>query len=407
MNKTKKIKYLILGAGPSGLSFAAKLLELGETSFLILEKEAEAGGLCRSREVDGAPLDIGGGHFLDIKNKNTLDFFFRFLPEDEWNRYNRKSTIRTGKFEIDFPFESNIWQFPEETRKAYLSSISRAGCNTGQPIPEKFKDWIYWKLGDKIAQDYMIPYNKKIWSVALNRLGVYWLYKLPNVSYEDTLQSCQNRKPGGNIPAHALFAYPKKYGYGEVWKRIADRLPGKISFNCPVRSLNFENLTVNENYRAEVIVTTIPWTELSQSTGLPGSIRDEIKKLEYASIRVSYCGDNPGTTSHWVYIPDEDISHHRIVCRQNFCPGSKGYWEETNTKRVKPADQKNGWHHDNKFAYPINTIDKPKAIQTILEWGKKKSVIGLGRWGEWEHVNSDAAVENAVNLAKKLIDKRV
>ncbi|MBQ7166222.1 MAG: NAD(P)-binding protein, partial [Treponema sp.] len=60
-------KYLILGAGPAGLALANSLLDRGETDFLVVEKEAEAGGLCRSRQVDGSPLDIGGGHFLDVR----------------------------------------------------------------------------------------------------------------------------------------------------------------------------------------------------------------------------------------------------------------------------------------------------------------------------------------------------
>ena len=38
----KNFKYIILGAGPSGLTFANRLLELGETSFIVLEKEKEA-----------------------------------------------------------------------------------------------------------------------------------------------------------------------------------------------------------------------------------------------------------------------------------------------------------------------------------------------------------------------------
>ena len=63
--------YLVLGAGPAGLSFACHMLELTgkEKTLLVLEKEQEAGGLCRSAMVDGAPLDIGGGHFLDVKGR--------------------------------------------------------------------------------------------------------------------------------------------------------------------------------------------------------------------------------------------------------------------------------------------------------------------------------------------------
>ena len=65
------MKYLILGAGPAGLTFANKLKEKGEKNFLVLEKENEVGGLCRSTDVDGAPFDIGGGHFLDVRRQKV------------------------------------------------------------------------------------------------------------------------------------------------------------------------------------------------------------------------------------------------------------------------------------------------------------------------------------------------
>ena len=77
----ERVNYLILGAGPAGLTLANRLKELGETSFLVLEKEAEAGGLCRSVMVDGSPFDIGGGHFLDVRRPKVNEFLFRFLPQ--------------------------------------------------------------------------------------------------------------------------------------------------------------------------------------------------------------------------------------------------------------------------------------------------------------------------------------
>ena len=46
------MKYIILGAGPAGLSYANRLKNSGETSFLVLEREKDAGGLCRSVNVD-------------------------------------------------------------------------------------------------------------------------------------------------------------------------------------------------------------------------------------------------------------------------------------------------------------------------------------------------------------------
>ena len=87
------MKYLILGAGPAGLAVANKLKQNSKTDFLVLEKENEAGGLCRSVEVDGAPFDIGGGHFLDVRRPQVNEFLFRFMPEEEWDKYTRDSRI--------------------------------------------------------------------------------------------------------------------------------------------------------------------------------------------------------------------------------------------------------------------------------------------------------------------------
>ena len=68
------MKYIILGAGPAGLTFANKLLLANEESFIVLDKESTAGGLCRSVDVDGSPFDIGGGHFLDVRRPNVNEF---------------------------------------------------------------------------------------------------------------------------------------------------------------------------------------------------------------------------------------------------------------------------------------------------------------------------------------------
>ena len=72
------------------------------------------GGLCRSEEVDGAPLDIGGGHFLDVRDQRVNEFMFQFMPEDEWNHFERDSKIFVHDQYIGHPFEANIWQMPQE-----------------------------------------------------------------------------------------------------------------------------------------------------------------------------------------------------------------------------------------------------------------------------------------------------
>lgn len=394
------MKYLILGAGPAGLSFANRLLQNGIDDFLVLEKEDEAGGLCKSKDVGGAPLDIGGGHFLDVRNPKVLDFLFPFMPEDMWDRYERDSRIVVNGNTINSPIEANIWQMKLEDQVKYLKAIAVAGCNLDVPMPEKFTEWIYWKLGDKIAEDYMIPYNKKMFGEDLDELGTYWLDKLPDVSFDETLISCLERKAYGKQPGHASFYYPKKYGYGELWLRLAGAIGDRIKYKTPVEKLDIDKKTVNDDLSAEVIINTVPWTDIDKLEGLEDKYIEVIGKLKHSSVVIEYVPQNLDTKAHWIYYPDPELSYHRILVRHNFCPGSSGYWTETNLDRFDKTGKKD--YYINKYAYPLNTRGKQEMIKSLLDHTSLRGVYGLGRWGEWQHYNSDVVVARAVELADRL-----
>lgn len=401
------LDFLVLGAGPAGLSFANELKKSGNDNFIVLETESEAGGLCRSVDVDGSPLDIGGGHFLDVRRPKVDEFLFQFMPKEEWNLFERNSKISVFNQMIDHPFEANIWQLDIDNQIGFLESISKAGCNVGIEKPEKFVDWIAWKLGDRIADAYMLPYNKKMFGDELNQLGTYWLEKLPNVSFEDTLRSCLLRRAYAEQPGHASFYYPKKYGYGEVWKRMATELGDRIEYNKKVVSLDITNRSVATkdglSYQAEKIITTIPWTSFLDIEGMPSDIKESIRELKHCSVEIKYHPEKLDTDSHWIYYPDLNLSYHRILVRSNFLEGSKGYWTETNKTRIE--NNEDSFAYMNEYAYPLNTINKPDIIDKLLRYCKEHDVYGLGRWGEHQHYNSDLTVELAVNLADELICK--
>lgn len=400
-----KMKYLILGAGPSGLTLANRLKQMGETSFFVLEKEKEAGGLCRSIQVDGSPFDIGGGHFLDVRRPKVNEFLFQFMPEEEWDKFDRDSRIAVNGDVISHPIEANIWQMKLENQVEYLKSIAVAGCNLKEEMPQEFVSWIYWKLGDKIAENYMIPYNQKMFGEDLNQLGTYWLEKLPNVSFEETLLSCLTKKAYGEQPGHAQFFYPKKYGYGELWLRMAEEIKGQIQYDASVHTIDFDTNTVTtkegETYSADVIISTIPWMEFAKITGMPQELKEKIGRLKYSSVQTAYFPDNLDTEAQWIYYPDPELSYHRILVRHNFCNGSKGYWTECNSTRVDETTEST-FQYMNQYAYPLNTIGKPEIMKELLEWAKTRRVYGLGRWGEHQHYNSDLVVELALKMAEEL-----
>ena len=397
-------KFLILGAGPAGLSFANRLLQNGHGDFLVLEAEAEAGGLCRSVDVDGYALDIGGGHILDVRRPEVVKFLFQFMPREEWNHFVRDTAIHINGKYISHPFEANIWQMDIDSQVEYLTSIAKAGCVTGKPMPQKFTDWIVWKLGRKIADNYMLPYNTKMFGSELDNLGTYWLEKLPDVSFEDTIRSCLEHHAYAKQPGHAEFFYPIEYGYGELWLRMAEALDGRVLYNQKIAAIDFDAHTVRTHEGAEfhgdIIINTIPYAEFRELRGMPGTLQKSIAGLKHTAVQVKYSPENLEIPHQWLYYPDMDLSYHRIFVRHNVLLGSKGIWYETNTDRIEP-DTKD-FTYINKYSYPLNTTSKPQIMADLLEWLKGHNIFGLGRWGEHQHYNSDLTVELGMKLADKL-----
>lgn len=393
------MKYLILGAGPAGLALANMLLDKGETSFLLLEKESCAGGLCRSEEIGGYPLDIGGGHFLDTRETWAQKYILRFMPKEEWNRYSRSTKIDMYGHIIDNPIEAHIWQLPIEQQVEYIKSVAYAGANLGEPIPEDFIGWVYWKLGKKIADSYMIPYNTKMFGKDFKRLGTYWLYKLPSVNFDETLLSCLEHRMHGKYPAHTEFYYPKKYGFGEVWRRMEERVKDHIEYGVRVYQIDCRNRIVNGKYQGECIVNSIPWTEFSEINHCTEIVKEYCRSLPYTSLEVRYFGEDIAEDFQWIYYPDLKVPYHRKFFRANFLTDSHGGFYETNVERAVPSED---WRYINEYAYPCNVIEKPKMIREILTEMHSYNIYGIGRWGEWEHLNADVVVGHAAKLMEEI-----
>ena len=152
-------EYVIVGAGITGLASGRRLQQLGEENFVILEGEDEVGGLCRTVEVEGHILDIGGGHVLHSRFPEVLDWIFEHIPKEDFNSFQTKVLIDLEGNDVQFPIELHLWQLPTDLQIEYLHSYLTAA---GRDIEyENFESWIRNYLGDKIADNYMIPYNKK------------------------------------------------------------------------------------------------------------------------------------------------------------------------------------------------------------------------------------------------------
>ena len=95
--------------------------------------------------------------------------------------------------------------------------------------------------------------------------------------------SCLTKKAYGTQPGHAQFYYPKKYGYGELWLRMAEQIKDKIIYNCTVNYIDFNKNEVstktNERFQVDIIISTIPWLEFGEIVGMPEEIRGTVDLL--------------------------------------------------------------------------------------------------------------------------------
>ena len=81
-----KTKYLIIGAGISGLTFA----NYAKKDYLIVEKENEVGGYCRTIKRGEYIWDYAG-HFFHFKTDEFKKKFIDQMPKEKII-YNNKCT---------------------------------------------------------------------------------------------------------------------------------------------------------------------------------------------------------------------------------------------------------------------------------------------------------------------------
>jgi len=410
MEESQKIyDYIIIGGGITGVAAARRLQQKGQNNFLLLESENESGGLCRTKVVDGHYLDIGGGHVLHSKFPEVLDWIFDHIPKDDFNKFDTKVLIDLEGHPIQFPIELNLWQLPTDMQVDYLYSYINAASKDIKY--ENFESWIRNYLGDKIADNYMIPYNQKLWCMDISELNTDWLVKIPETDMKLVLRSIIEKNPNftEQVVSHKSFYYPKYGGFQAVFDAIKKPMESAIELNVDVKTLRYipeEKLwTINEKYVTKKIINTAPWTKFDiQIEGF--DFKKEFANLQYLSDVISLWEREPYThKAHWMYIPSPDVEQHREFYICNFAPYSKpgGVMTDINRKRWLANGKK--WkagtplyEHENIYSYPLPTKVYKESMKNILKFSKDYNLFGLGRWGQWQYFNTDQCIKQVLDF---------
>ena len=95
--------YCIVGAGPSGLTAAYKLLQEGK-SVVVVERDSRIGGLAKSYDYDGQIFDTGPKRF-HTDDEVVLDFIDEVLHGDVCQIERSTKVYFLGRY-FDWPLHS-------------------------------------------------------------------------------------------------------------------------------------------------------------------------------------------------------------------------------------------------------------------------------------------------------------
>ena len=414
------MKTAILGAGVSGLSAARILHDMGH-EVTVFEKEPTVGGLARSRTTNGILYDPHGGHILNSKKPEVMDWAFSILPKEKWQFTPRNAKIYfNGRF-VSYPFELSLCELEIDDAVDCVHDFLLA--QSGEE-PTNFKDWLMWNFGQAICDYYMIPYNEKIWAYPLDRMETKWMQgKMPLPTKKDMLRSMLLKDPTERKMPHSTFYYPIDGGIQSFMNAIAEGL--EIFCNTPVSSLRrFEGRwIVNEENAYDCVISTIPLPVLANvMQDLPNSVLGHIGDLKYNSL-TTVLFECPETDITWLYIPSRDYRSHRVGYQSALTPhanpktgkgagaleiiGNRFDVEGLDrAKDVLPPELGYRKSLDSEFteyAYVIHDLNYRRNVNSIKEYfSTLEGFKLLGRWGTWNYNNMDLCIWNAMKLVETI-----
>lgn len=415
------VKYLIIGAGISGLAAAHALGD----DYLIIEKENEVGGYCRTIRKDGFVWDYAG-HFFHFKTEKYRDLFLKNTPpEDIIVQDKRTSILYKGEL-IDYPFQMNIHQLPKEE---FIDCLYDLFQREEKPDYESFQDMLYGKFGRSIVEKFLRPYNEKLYACDLRTLDKDAMGRF--FPYADIPQIIANMKKGENASYNASFLYPRN-GAGSFMDVLYRQLdPERVRLGCTVKSVDLEKKTAlldsGETIGYETLINTMPLNLFLRHTGRKQDAA-LAEKLSYNKVLVFNLGFEKKSDfkEHWIYVPESEANYYRIGFYDNILGTDRlsmyieiGYPKnaEIHVEEQLELTLQNLRRHgvvkpDNRLvAYEpiimdpgyvhINT-EHEHAIRALKDELASLGAYTIGRYGGWTYCSMEDCMLEAEALANRL-----
>lgn len=441
-----KTKYLILGAGPTGLGAAYRLKELGIRDFVIAEKSNWVGGLAASHvDRQGFTWDIGG--HVQFSHYDYFDRVMdRALGEDGWLRHERESWVWThGRF-VPYPFQNNIRYLPKEVMWKCLAGIVKLYQNGSNGNIRDFREWIFAKFGSGIAEEFLLPYNFKVWAHPPEMMQYGWVGE--RVAVTDLARVTENvlfEKDDLSWGPNSTFRFPKYGGTGGIWKQVAEIVGmDRIRLSTELESVDpgakVASFSGGGTIEYDWLLSTVP---LDQFTARVKGLRPEISqgaaRLKRSTVHVvgiGLTGQPPAAIRPkcWMYFPEANCPFYRATLFSKYSPNNVpegNFWSlmlEISESAFKAVNREtleqdtiegllatglieshdqvvSCWKHTASYGYPTPCLERDGILRQVLPALEELGLSSRGRFGAWKYEvsNQDHSFMQGVEWVNRVV----
>ncbi len=440
-------KYLIIGAGPTGLGAGYRLQELGESSFVLLESNDYVGGLAASfKDSSGFTWDIGG-HVM-FSHYEYYDKLVEKALKGEYISHQRISRVRIADTWVPYPFQNNIRHLPKELCWQCVRGLLPE--NLPQDPPKNFEQWIRAVFGDGIASLFMLPYNFKVWATPASLMDFKWISeRVSVVDLKRVLENLILEQDDVAWGPNNTFIFPLYGGTGSIFRGIAAFLKDFIRTDCRAVHIDQKTKTLRtakgETFTYDYLLNTGPLDLLV--TDILAEQNEQLRQaagnLTHNGVFVSgvgiqpESGESPSDPTCWMYFPENNSPFYRLTNFHNYSPnnlaipgqgralmGEVSFSEHkqenftslmestiqglVNTGLVAESERKDiasTWSISVDYGYPVPTLERDAALRTLIPHLEGQDIYSRGRFGGWKYEisNMDHSVMQGVEWAERMV----
>jgi protoporphyrinogen oxidase len=341
MSNRKNGVAIIIGAGPAGLTAALELQRHTGIKPILIEADAQVGGLSRTVRYKGNRMDIGGHRFFS-KSDRVMQWWLDLMPveaganSDAELRYHgqvravpeppkqtdpdcddlvmlvrqRKSRIYFMRRFFDYPIRLTADTLrkmgPVRTVRAGISYLRSAVLPRAQE--NSLEDFFINRFGRELYETFFRSYTEKVWGVPCTQISAEWgAQRIKGLSLRAVVahflsKTFSSRKRDDIAQKQTQtsliekFLYPK-FGPGQLWEHVADlvcRSGGEIHYGIQIDRINADGdriLSVEGrnaaghpvSFSGDFFFSTMPIRDLVRglSAPVPPEVREVSEGLVY------------------------------------------------------------------------------------------------------------------------------